>query len=581
MTSDGTSRLDWIHRWRRRASGGLQRAAGRFPWTILALFGLAFTVSLAEADVIAEDVAERLGAFFLVAAIASLLASVALMSGPGLWRRAFEVLVAAAMGAIAAYDPDADYRLPMLVLGLLLLVPAALARGSRHALVPAMAGLGLAVALGLLTLLIFAGGLSGTLASLRYLFGLPVPNRVFFQTWIWTGLFFAPLFALGRIPQPGAVSPAASRALRDRAALALFDFGAIPLLVIYAMVLHSYAVSILVDSALPQGQIGWMVLTYAAVFFGTLILTDDAETTAARPPLTRLFFRWWPLLTLVPLGLLIVSLAERVGAYGITPERYILGLAAATILATLLLQLRKGTRNDHRIPLLIGGIVLLVGSGGPWGAQSVSIASQAARFERELASARDGDSEAQRQAVEALTYLSRSHALENTVDVPLEVEGGQSKLQVYADHFSLDISVPRASQKAGWNDIDRTLVDLSEFDRMIGGVLLSGGDTVSVPIKADTPSDTLRLLLRGTELEIGVGEQTAAFPIAIGNEPIETSAPLPESLMLRSDGRLIRLLIEQWSWQEDDESEAGAAPQALATLRFTLLLRSSDWDALR
>ena len=44
----------------------------------------------------------------------------------------------------------------------------------------------------------------------------------------------------------------------------LTDFVAVPLLAVYAALLHAYALKILVTGELPRNQIGWMMLVLRA-----------------------------------------------------------------------------------------------------------------------------------------------------------------------------------------------------------------------------------------------------------------------------------------------------------------------------
>ncbi len=578
MTGFLRRRFRFLSGFRGRAAEGMRRAADRFPITIAALFGLALTGSLAEAELIGDPVAERTGPFFLVAALASLVAALASEPHLSRWGRPVELVATVSLGALAAYYGPVNYVLPVMVGGLLLLIPVAAARRDPESLPVVLGGLGFAAALGLLTLAIFGGGLSGTLASLRYLFGLPVPDRVFAQTWIWTGLLVAPLFALGRIPERGEIN-LGGRILLDRAALALFDFGAFPLLIIYALVLHAYAVKIALAAALPRGQIGWMVLAYMLTLFGTLIVTSG-HPREGRPATSRFVMRYWPFFVPVPVGMLFVSLFERISAYGVTQERYLLGLAALVVVVAALLQLWQRVRGDHRLLLLLGGVALVLASFGPWSAQEVSIRSQLHRFERALTGFQKNQSrEEVRQALAALEFLGWNDALDRTVPTPLIVPAGRRDWAVYARHFGLDPSVLRMARRHGSYERNGQLTEIAGYDSMLQSVSMSR-DTPSQPIIRSEGSSSLpgiEVVLRDSNLILTIGNETGTFPIPFEDDDSTTLRTLAPDLELRDERRQVRLLVESWSWPEPESGE----PLELRGLQATLLLRSQDWAALR
>lgn len=556
------------------AADGMRRAFERFPLTIAALFGLALSASLTEAELMDEAVMERSAAFFLAAALSSLAIRLSAEADAFPYARAMELIGAAAIGIIAAIQVPIDYAAPMIVGGLLILIPAAASRGSRDDLPVVLGGLGFAAALGLLTLLIFAGGLSGTLASLRYLFGLPVPDRALAQTWIWTALFIAPLFALGRIPERGEVN-LGGRILLDRAALALFDFGAFPLLLVYTLVLHAYAAKIAIAGELPRGQIGWMVLAYLLTLFGTLIVTAG-HARERRPATSRFVIRYWPALIAVPVILLLVSLYERVAAYGVTEERYLLGLAGVVALLWAALQFVAYLRNDYRVLLSLGGGALLLASFGPWSAQSISIDSQLSRFEAAVAAFREGSEDAEQQALGALTYLSRADAIERTVEEPLVAEDKADRLRLYARHFGLDPDTRRIGRFEGFHSYDRQMIDLAGYDVLTGNVIVSGKEQAAGrDVANDSPS--VKAVVRDGAIALTVGGQSAMFRLELDGRPIGTGEPLPRILDLRAGDRRIRFIVEHWSWPDSDRD----ATDELRRLHGSLLLRREDWVALR
>jgi hypothetical protein len=162
----------------------------------------------------------------------------------------------------------------------------------------------------------------------------------------------------------------------------LSDYLAAPLLAIYALILHAYAAKIIITGEVPQNQIGWMVIGY-----GTLIIFFWKVMLPLREVLTvsgRLFLRIWPLLVIVPMGLLFYALWLRIGTYGVTPDRYFLGAFGLLMTIFALMQAVPFFRNwlPGAAPLTV--IALILGGFGPWGAEMVSVKSQVTHFAKLL-----------------------------------------------------------------------------------------------------------------------------------------------------------------------------------------------------
>ena len=156
------------------------------------------------------------------------------------------------------------------------------------------------------------------------------------------------------------------------------DFVAVPLLAVYALILHAYALKIALTGEVPRNQIGWMVLSFG---MATLLLKVVVHPLAAiaRVP-TRLFLKAWFALLVVPLALLAFAVWQRIAAYGLTPERYLLVLFAIFLALVLMAQIDARLRRDIRVIPVLGGLCLLLASFGPWGMIEASAASQTARL---------------------------------------------------------------------------------------------------------------------------------------------------------------------------------------------------------
>ncbi len=226
--------------------------------------------------------------------------------------------------------------------------------------------------------ILFGGGLSAIIETLRYLFGFHMSSAIHEKVWaVSTGLV-GPLYWASVIPddftteaQEGPPTEFISRMV---ALLAKFIL--VPMLLVYAVILHVYAAKIGIDMALPKGRVGWLASSFGGMV--TLAALLAYPTRASGGPLVALFWRIWPLLLVVPVVLLFVGVSRRVADYGWTESRYwlvVMGLWLAVLAVSQGLW-----RRDLR--LLPGALVVLMlaASLGPWGMYGLSSRSQATQF---------------------------------------------------------------------------------------------------------------------------------------------------------------------------------------------------------
>ncbi|MGE0240985.1 MAG: DUF4153 domain-containing protein [Parvibaculaceae bacterium] len=241
--------------------------------------------------------------------------------------------------------------------------------------------LGLAVLLAIVVGLIFSGGVSAIIESLNFLFNVDIPWRAHEHVWATAATLIAPLYGLALAPTrlDEEVTLAQTRdTLIERGVSVLVNYVLVPIAVIYTLILHAYAVKILIGGVLPQGQIGLMVTIFALGGTASWLVAWPWRETGTW--LLRVFMRYWFWFTIVPVILLAMAIWERVSTYGVTPERYGIVIVALWMAAvTLYLAIRRN-RADMRALLGSFALLVLIGSVGPWGANSVSISSQFGRL---------------------------------------------------------------------------------------------------------------------------------------------------------------------------------------------------------
>ena len=159
-----------------------------------------------------------------------------------------------------------------------------------------------------------------------------------------------------------------------------------PLVIVYALILHAYALKIVVSGEVPRNQLGWMVVSFGLATLTLRMIAHPLRSHRASADAP------------VPAGLAVSSSGaagaarfrcvwERIAAYGLTPERYLLALFAILLALILVTQIGRRWRDDIRVIPALGVIALLVASVGPWGMIQSSAMWQAARVFESLRAA--------------------------------------------------------------------------------------------------------------------------------------------------------------------------------------------------
>ncbi len=268
----------------------------------------------------------------------------------------------------------------------------------------------------LAALVLFLGAIA-IISSLKYLFGLPVPHDIYGDIWLTVATLFSPLLAMSGIPRRFDETEAAFPK-PDRLIL---SYIAIPLLLVYALILHCYAAKIALIRDLPEGEIGWLVTAYACAGIAVWLASYSLRRSGG---VIGFFHRRFFLLLPVPLALLAVGISVRIHAYGFTEERYALVVCLLWLLICAAAHMAR-IRNVPGMIILSLSILLMASSFGPWGAVAVSERSQVARLivllekhhiltDGKIAPAKDTLSGQERSEISAqVHYLVRTKKLEH------------------------------------------------------------------------------------------------------------------------------------------------------------------------
>ncbi|MGP1396201.1 MAG: DUF4153 domain-containing protein [Inquilinaceae bacterium] len=239
--------------------------------------------------------------------------------------------------------------------------------------------------IGLLASLLVMVGLLSIVATLDYLFGIETPRQVSGHIVATSFALIGPLFVLGYVPSPLPRTDPTGDMRPVPGLQVMTDFVAVPLIVVYALVLHVYALKIAITGIVPDNEIGRLVLLFSLSIVGLRVILPPGAVFSGLPG--RLFASFWPGLLVVPLGLLALAVALRIQAHGVTPPRYGLGLFAGVVALMMLAHLVPRLRGDLRLISGLAAIAMLAASIGPWGVTAVTVDSQLSRLEKLLTDA--------------------------------------------------------------------------------------------------------------------------------------------------------------------------------------------------
>ncbi|GGA82617.1 hypothetical protein GCM10011491_07540 [Brucella endophytica] len=555
--------------------GGLQAALLRFP--VPALFLVVGTVQAAL--MIAEfgflDFGTTPGRLLLGVEGGALSALAACLFGES---RQFSAVLRSALALLAGFAIAALLAFPHTFLstemalfwgvgGSVLIAPF-IRRGTSGAFCLFSARVALAALLGVLLLLLFAGGISAILGSVGLLFGIKLPGDLYRYVWALTGLLVAPLFTMGQFPRRFDDEPSkVALGFMDLGMRTLGDLVIAPLLAVYALIIHLYALKILVTGEMPKGQIGFLVLVYGVCIFVALLVVSPFCDRARAP--TRLLLRFWPFFLPVPLALLFYALVLRIADYGVTPARYLLGLSGLVIALILLIQLSPRLRGDSRVIAGLPVLALILGSFGPQGALGVSLASQTDRF---LAIVKNPPVDEKRfeEAMSALFFLDKHKALERVAKEGADASSDAAKT---AAAWGL---VPKQDDDEpghfGFSSGDGAFAfATSGFDTVVQNVRLPYPDR---PVSVSLPAGrSLVFSLEPHALIVALGDQSTRFPITPAD--IDAMAGIkdgdkPTPIHLEGRGKQLVFLP---SFFRGFTGETGQ----LQSLGGTVLLRAEDW----
>ncbi len=189
-----------------------------------------------------------------------------------------------------------------------------------------------------------------------------------------------------------------------------------PLLVAYTAVLYMYFIRMLVIWEIPSNMITNLVFWYVLIGIFTLFIANLYENGKKW---LKLFINVFPLLTILPLGLMFMAILIRIVNYGFTESRYtllIIGTWELLVIGYLILY-KKEKRIIAVLPVSLAVISLLLVA-SPFSMFNISKISQNKRFDELYENIETLSTEDRGKLLSITYYFDDYHDIEDLTSFP-------------------------------------------------------------------------------------------------------------------------------------------------------------------
>ena len=247
-------------------------------------------------------------------------------------------------------------------------------------------------------------GLAIALVAIDGLFAVKIEWQAYLTVFAIITAGFNSIFFLAGVPSD---LPALAADVSYPKGLKIFtQFVLIPLMSIYLIILLVYELKIIIIWEFPKGLVSSLILGYAVFGILSLLLVHPIKESAGNNWI-KLFSRFFYVMMIPLIVLLMLAIWKRVGHYGITESRYILAVLALWLAVITIYFLFSRIGNIKVIPMSLCVLALVV-SYGPQSAFSISKYSQLSRL-RKLMQAKNQTDRGEIPSV--VRYLVTAHGL--------------------------------------------------------------------------------------------------------------------------------------------------------------------------
>ena len=220
-------------------------------------------------------------------------------------------------------------------------------------------------------------GLSIALVALKQLFGVDIPGKRYPELWILIAGLFNTWFFLAGVP--GNLASLEARMDYPKGLKIFTQYILIPIILVYLVILYAYAGKIVVEWSWPKGWVSGLIIGFSTTGILSLLLLHPIREQGENVWI-RTVSRWFYVVLIPLVVMLVLAIWRRIGEYGVTESRYLGVLVGLWLAAMVVYFLVSRAKSIKVIPASLFVIGLLI-SAGPWGMFSVSERDQVARLQ--------------------------------------------------------------------------------------------------------------------------------------------------------------------------------------------------------
>ncbi len=248
------------------------------------------------------------------------------------------------------------------------------------------------------------GGLAVALAAIDGLFNVTINYKIYLKLFAFVAVTFNTIFFLASLPlQITALNQDKSY---PKGLKVFAQYVLIPLVSIYLAILLVYELKIIINWELPKGMVSTLILGYSVFGILSLLLIYPIKNNEGNSWM-KIFSKFFYIMMVPLVVLLLLSVVKRVGNYGITEPRYLLIILALWLTTITIYFIFSKKQNIKIIPISLC-ILALLAAYGPQSAFNVSKYSQIARLKK-LNKSTNLATNSEKEAV--VKYLVSNHGL--------------------------------------------------------------------------------------------------------------------------------------------------------------------------
>jgi hypothetical protein len=163
--------------------------------------------------------------------------------------------------------------------------------------------------------------------------------------------------------------------IKNTGILKVLSYILLPMLCIYAIILHAYIFKLILNQSVPSNFVGIMVSNFGAIGIVTYLIAyciRDQNTISFA-------IRHFPKLLLLPTALLAVAIYIRISEYGLTESRYLVALCGLWIAISTISMF--WVTQAPKLIIAATATLLILSSFGPWSITKLPLYSQTHKLE--------------------------------------------------------------------------------------------------------------------------------------------------------------------------------------------------------